>query len=193
MCLLILLFVAFAASTPTPPTEDLLPRAKVPYPGPIPYADPKKGFPFSQFVTIEEKALGLNTSIEIMKDCLVAYGSDKFYDSWQGNYCGGMGWFKGSTQQNTISTYTCYQACASWIEGRGFADGASDFQCNLELRRERRCWMGYHQSWESLVPSLPPEGNLTIRAITEAAKSSSIPLLDSYDVAKRGSLSDTGK
>ena len=158
----IVLFGAFAASTPTRTTQQLVPRAQVPSPGPIPYQSPNVGLPNQESVTGNIKHFGLQTSLDDMKACLVAYGSGQFYDSWDGNVCGGYGWFKGSNNDN-IDTYDCYQTCASWLEGEGFDNKASDYQCDFERGTNGHCWMGYHPV---STPSTTPSANSTEQAET---------------------------
>ena len=149
MNLLIILFTAFVAAKPTPNKNNILPRTWVPYPGPIPYQDPKIGLPYQQSVTSNVKSFGLQTDLQILKDCLAAYGSYQFYNTWDGNDCGGLGWFKGS-KNGKINPYSCYQTCASWIEGEAFVNGATSYQCDFEEGTKGHCWMGYHPA-----PSVP--------------------------------------
>lgn len=156
---IIILFAVFAASTPTP-AEDLQARAHVPSPGPIPYQDPKQGLPDQQGATGEDKHSGLTQSKDVMKACLVEYGSDRFYDSWNGNYCGGFGWFKGS--DGHIGSYECYQICASWLEGNGIDSGSIDYQCDVRKGINGHCWMGYHPA---AAPSSTPTANPGITAM----------------------------
>jgi len=139
---IIILFAAFTSCTPTL-TENLSPRGNVPSPGPIPYQNPEHGLPNQQSVVGNNKHSKLTQSKNLMKACLVAYGSDRFYDSWDGNDCGGFGWFKGSNN-GKIGTYECYQTCASWLEGDGIDNGSTDYQCDFRTGMEGHCWMGYH-------------------------------------------------
>ena len=150
--LLIFFFTAVAVSSPTNLARGLQNRAVVPYPGPIPYQDPHVGLPDQQSVTSNIKQFGLQTDAQSMKDCLVVYGSNQFYNSWQGNVCGGLGWFKGS-KNSKIDPYDCYQTCASWIEGQGILYGAKDYQCDMERGTKGHCWMGYHPVDPSSTPS----------------------------------------
>jgi hypothetical protein len=148
---IIILFALLAASTPTP-TENLVARANVPSPGPIPYEDPRIGLPDTQGVVSNNKHSGLTQSKDVMKACLVEFGSGKFYDSWDGNYCGGFGWFKGP-EDSHIGTYKCYQTCASWLESDGIDGGSTDYQCDIRQRVKNHCWMGYHPA---VAPSSTP-------------------------------------
>ena len=146
MCFLIIIFAALVVSIPAHLTQNVLPRANVPYPGPIPYPDPRQGLPYQQSVYANIKHFGLgqdDQTYQTMKDCLVAYGSNQFYDSWMGNNCGGMGWFKG-TPNGKMNPYECYHTCASWLEGDGFRSGAKDYQCDFRTGTKGHCWMGYH-------------------------------------------------
>lgn len=157
---LLILFALAASCTPTTiPKQSLNSRALVPYPGPIPYQNPSTGLPNQQSVTDNVKASHLTTSKDAMKACLVAYGSYQFYDSWQGNVCGGLGWFKGSTNDK-IDPYDCYQTCASWLEENGIENGASDYQCDFRVGMHGHCWMGYHPVAPESTPSLNAAGNL---------------------------------
>jgi len=160
MHLLIFLFAALVASNPTHHRRDLLPRGRIAYPGPIPYPNPAFERPNPQDVVANDKHLGLSTdtqTLQTMKDCLVAYGSDRFFDSWDGNICGGMGWFKGSHNGN-IDPYGCYEVCASYVEGDGFTRGVKDFQCDFRKGTKGHCWMGYHP----LPPSSTPISSITL-------------------------------
>ena len=145
-------------------TRDLQPRAdRTAYPGPIPYQDPKVGLPNQQDVTSNIKHFGLNVDKDDMKACLVDYGSDRFYDSWDGNVCGGLGWFKGAKNDH-IDPYDCYQTCASWVELEGIGGGAKDYQCDFERGTKGHCWMGYHpvESSSTSIPAAPQStGNST--------------------------------
>ncbi|KAL6721549.1 hypothetical protein ACLMJK_000653 [Lecanora helva] len=150
--LIILIFAALATATPVDRTQHLLPRAnRVDYPGPIPYLNPKHGFPNQEDVTSNNKHFGLATSQDDMKACLVAYGSDRFYDSWSGNICGSMGWFKGS-KNDDMDPYDCYQTCATYVEGEGILNDVKDYQCDFERGVHGHCWMGYHPVDPASIP-----------------------------------------
>lgn len=164
---IIINFIAFATLTvslPTP-TNNLSPRANVPSPGPIPYQKPNEGYPDQQSVTGDDRHSGLQQTKDVMVACLVAYGSGRFYDSWDGNYCGGYGWFKGS-KNNHIGTYKCYQTCATWIEGDGIDNGSSDYLCDFRTGTTGHCWMGYHPA---SAPSSVPSANSTNPAVVPLA------------------------
>ncbi|MCJ1453868.1 hypothetical protein MMC28_004217 [Mycoblastus sanguinarius] len=159
---LLILFALATASTPTvlperkfniPPESSLnnLPERSlnglpyVPSPGPIPYPNPLHGFPNEQSVTSNDKHDGLsNVNIQNLTDCLNDFGSGQFYDTWDGNNCGGMGWFKGASN-GKINTYDCYQICATWLLGMGIQRGSTDYQCDFRTGTKGHCWMGYQQ------------------------------------------------
>lgn len=60
-----------------------------------------------------------------------------------GNICGGMGWFRGSKNDN-IDAYDCYQFGTSWAEGQGIDDGPKDYQGDPKTETTGHCWTGYH-------------------------------------------------
>lgn len=145
MQLLLVIFSALAvSSTPTfVPSQILHARDNVPYPGPIPYAAQGHSLPNQQSVNSNDKHDGLATSTDIMTDCLSDFGYGQFYDSWDGSYCGGYGWFKGPPDSK-ISTYDCYQTCAAYIIAMGIYAGSKDYQCDFRTGISGHCWMGYH-------------------------------------------------
>lgn len=114
-----------------------------PAPGPIPYLDATVYWPAEESVTSNRKHLGLSVPVQNMTDCLIQYSTGRFYDSWDGNVCAGIGWFKGPPDSD-INTYDCYQTCATWLEYDGIRQGASDYQCDFEKGTKGHCWMGYH-------------------------------------------------
>ena len=154
------LFLILLASLITSITSSILPKrdyglAYAPAPGPIPYLNPADYWPAEQSVTPNRKHLGLTVPVQNMTDCLTEYSTGQFYDSWQGNVCAGMGWFKGPPD-SSISTYDCYQTCATWLMYDGIKYGASDYQCDFEKGTSGHCWMGYHP--------LEPSSTLTVAA-----------------------------
>ncbi len=126
-------------------------RAKVPYPGPIPYSS--WNMPNQQSVNSNDKHDGLTSTIDVMTSCLQDFGYGRFYDSWDGNYCGGYGWFKGPTDSK-ISTYDCYHTCAAYVSLMGINGGSKDYQCDFRTGMKGHCWMGYH-------PADAPTSNAT--------------------------------
>lgn len=114
----------------------------VPAPGPIPYPS-NAMWPAPQSVT-NQKEYGLaNDQQQPLIDCLDAYGSNQFYDSWDGNVCGEFGWFKGAANGD-ISTYDCYQTCATYLRYDGIEAGQKSYQCDFQRGMHGHCWMGYH-------------------------------------------------
>ncbi|KAL9025570.1 MAG: hypothetical protein Q9196_005633 [Gyalolechia fulgens] len=103
----------------------------VPAPGPIPFSNTHRGGEWPQGVTIRSKQ-GLSTDAATqatIAQCLTDYGSGRFYDSWAGNICGNLGWFKG-TSNDKIDIYDCYQSCAPYLLYDGARNGAVDYQCD---------------------------------------------------------------
>ena len=127
MHILLLTALISSASATTIPKQDYgLSYAAAP--GPIPYPDAGE-WPAEQSVTGNPKHFGLSVPEQNMTDCLAQYSSGQFYDSWDGNVCAGMGWFKGPPD-SSINTYDCYQTCATWLMWDGIKRGASDYQCD---------------------------------------------------------------
>ncbi|KAL8684483.1 MAG: hypothetical protein Q9224_006323, partial [Gallowayella concinna] len=117
--LLPLLATLLGATSATPFKPDGHDFEYVPAPGPIPFSDgtPGSGGGWPKGTTSRSKDGGATDQAtkDILTQCLIDYSKDRFYDSWDGNECGGLGWFKGSTvtdPKDQINTYSCYQACA---------------------------------------------------------------------------------
>lgn len=143
-CLFLLLtaFIAITNAASLPKRNDYGLEYKE-APGPIPYLDPAVRWPAVQSVTPNAKHLGLPDNLQAnLTECLVQYSMGRFYDSWDGNVCGGYGWFKGPPGSG-VGTYDCYQTCATWIQYDGIEKGATDYHCDYG-RKMSRCWMGYH-------------------------------------------------
>ncbi|KAL8712359.1 MAG: hypothetical protein Q9225_006965 [Loekoesia sp. 1 TL-2023] len=120
--------------------------AFVPAPGPIPFSNPTRGGDWPEGTTSEYNE-GLPTgklTQEIFAKCLQDYGSGRFYDSWDGNICGNLGWYKG-TANGKIGTYDCYQTCAPWLLYDGAENGMVDYLCDYRKGTKGHCWMGYHR------------------------------------------------
>ncbi|KAI0332166.1 hypothetical protein GY45DRAFT_1321182 [Cubamyces sp. BRFM 1775] len=62
------------------------------------------------------------------------------WDNWDGQDCGGRGWFKGSHKYK--SPTDCYDACAGLLV-QAINQGASDVECD-DFEGSARCWMGFH-------------------------------------------------
>ncbi|KAL8758153.1 MAG: hypothetical protein Q9199_001690 [Rusavskia elegans] len=120
--------------------------AFVPYPGPIPYSNPSHGGDWPQGTTSRYNG-GLSTdstTLSTMSKCLQDYGSGRFYDTWDGNRCGGMGWYKG-TANGKVDVYKCYQSCAPYLMYDGAKQGAAEYLCDYRTGLKGHCWMGYHR------------------------------------------------
>ncbi|KAL8867043.1 MAG: hypothetical protein Q9174_005916, partial [Haloplaca sp. 1 TL-2023] len=95
---------------------------RVQCPGPIPMRAKGEGVRLvSDSVDFKgvEDGLGLDSKTQdTFRKCLVDYGSGMFMDGWQGNICGGLGWYKGS-KNSDIDAYLCYQICAPYLLDAG--------------------------------------------------------------------------
>ena len=72
--------------------------------------------------------------------CLNEYGCGIFSDSWQGNVCGGRGWFKGPPSNDTSSS-ECYRDLAPWVLLNGIQAGNTYYKAMLG----KHCYMGYNE------------------------------------------------
>lgn len=142
----ILVLFAFAATSfasflPKPSLEGRSDNSNL---GCVSYQGPSAGLPAQQSVTFREKDGGLPVSAQdTMISCLNAYGCGDFANSWNGNICGGRGWFKG-TSNDKISADYCYEILAPWIIKQGILAGSSDFQADFRKGVKGHCWMGYN-------------------------------------------------
>ena len=145
--LVLAILQAVGTATPLPslePRED-----RVPCPGPIPIPDIRgEGVRILvdsvQFKGVE-KGLGLDTKTQdTFKKCLVDYGSGMFMNGWQGNVCGGLGWFKG-TKNSDIDPYMCYSVCSAYLRDNA-EQGVKKIECEYHRGwgKGKECWMGYH-------------------------------------------------
>ncbi|KAL8647686.1 MAG: hypothetical protein Q9226_006335 [Calogaya cf. arnoldii] len=114
---------------------------KVYSPGPIPYSNGATGggLPDVTF-TYENGGTTEPEGQKLLDKCLEDYSTGRFYDSWYGNECEGMGWNKGTS--GGIDTYKCYQACAPSLH-RGIMDGLKRVECTYRTGVKNKCWMGY--------------------------------------------------
>ncbi|KAI4120702.1 MAG: hypothetical protein LQ338_006826 [Usnochroma carphineum] len=143
VCTLALILALTSATPLSAPGKGF---AFVPAPGPIPYSNPNHGGDWPEGTTVRYSG-GLPTdevTQAIFAQCLQDYGSGRFYDSWDGNICGNLGWFKGSANDK-IGTYDCYQTCAPWLMYNGAARGDVEYQCDYRKGLKGHCWMGYHR------------------------------------------------
>ena len=62
--------------------------------------------------------------------CLNEYGCGDFSNSWNGNVCGGRGWFKGPPDSKT-SNVECFQELAPWVLAHGIQTGNSYYKAQL--------------------------------------------------------------
>ncbi|KAL8749083.1 MAG: hypothetical protein Q9184_006943 [Pyrenodesmia sp. 2 TL-2023] len=118
----------------------------VPAPGPIPFSNIHAGDDWPRGTTIRWTE-GFPTSLLSTDDfakCLTEYGSGRFYDSWDGNICGGLGWYKGGAGDK-ISTYHCYQTCAPWLLYDGALRDNGEYMCEVRKGLKGHCWMGYNR------------------------------------------------
>ncbi|KAL8965878.1 MAG: hypothetical protein Q9183_003641 [Haloplaca sp. 2 TL-2023] len=146
---LLVLAILQAVGTATP-LHSLEPREdRVPCPGPIPIPE-TRGWGVRPLVDSvqfgqDEGGLGLDAKTQdTFRKCLVDYGSGMFMNGWQGNVCGGLGWFKG-TKNTEIDPYWCYQVCAPYLRDNA-ALGAKKMECKFRRGwgKGKECWMGYH-------------------------------------------------
>ncbi|KAL8731384.1 MAG: hypothetical protein Q9166_003476 [cf. Caloplaca sp. 2 TL-2023] len=143
LAVLAFLLSLVSASPIQPPGRDF---PYVPFPGPIPYSNPSRGGSWPIGTTRKYNG-GLSTdtaTVDTMALCLHNYGSGRFYDSWDGNRCGGMGWYKG-TANGKVDPYECYQTCAPYLMYEGAKGGNADYLCDYRTGRKGHCWMGYHR------------------------------------------------
>jgi hypothetical protein len=61
--------------------------------------------------------------------------------NWDGEECGGYGWFKGGFAY--ADPDNCYDACESCID-HAITAFADDVQCDDYEGVSAHCWMGYH-------------------------------------------------
>ena len=109
--------------------------------GPIPYSNgvTHGGLPDVEF-TYDNGGTSDEAEKKLLIQCLVNYSTGRFYDSWDGNECEGMGWNKGTT--GGIDTYKCYQACAPTLH-QGIMGGQKRIECTYRTGTKNKCWMGY--------------------------------------------------
>lgn len=144
---LTLLTYLLTLTTATPMSSPGRNFAFVPAPGPIPFSNPAHGGDWPEGAERTNWDEGLPTDAvtqAAFAQCLTDFGSGAFYDSWAGNRCGNLGWFKGAANDK-ISTYDCYQSCAPYLLYDGARGGAVDFQCDYRTGTKGHCWMGYHR------------------------------------------------
>ncbi|KAI0078557.1 hypothetical protein K474DRAFT_1660382 [Panus rudis PR-1116 ss-1] len=72
-----------------------------------------------------------------LHNCLSGYRTD----NWDGEDCGGRGWFKGSSG-GYKSPQNCYDACQSGISS-AIDSSASDVICH-DYEGGATCYMGFH-------------------------------------------------
>ncbi|KAH9851220.1 hypothetical protein C2E23DRAFT_869431 [Lenzites betulinus] len=80
-------------------------------------------------------ALGA-TDQNALHSCLDGYRNG----NWDGEDCGGRGWFKGSHDYK--SPDNCWDACAGLLV-QAINQGASDVECD-DVEGGARCWIGFH-------------------------------------------------
>ncbi|KAL8814817.1 MAG: hypothetical protein Q9223_005990 [Gallowayella weberi] len=117
-------------------------------PGPIPFSDGDSGGGWPKGTTVRSKDGGATDQAtkDTLTQCLIDYSAGRFYDSWNGNECGGVGWFKGTVENpnDQINTYDCYQACAPYVQAWGVNEAQKEFLCEYRTGASKKCWMGFH-------------------------------------------------
>ena len=107
--------------------------------GCISYIDPNVYLQNQGVVTEQYSSGSSGLSRLDLSTCLDDYGCGNFSDSWNGNVCGGRGWFKGPPT-NKISSSECYQELAPWVLLNGIQAGNTYYKAMLG----RYCYMGYN-------------------------------------------------
>ena len=108
-------------------------------PGCVSYTSPSAVLLYQSTVTQEYSGGSVALSSADLTTCLNEYGCGVFSDSWQGNVCGGRGWFKGPPS-STKSSKGCYQDLAPWVLLNGIQAGNTYYQATLG----KGCYMGYN-------------------------------------------------
>lgn len=139
---LLVLFALAAASMGIRPSQQNLERRDDMLntsPGCISYTDPSALLQNQNTVT--EQYSGGSTALSQLdlSTCLNDYGCGNFSNSWNGNVCGGRGWFKGPPSSKTSSSH-CYQELAPWVLISGIKEGNTYYKAMLG----KACYMGYN-------------------------------------------------
>lgn len=140
--LLVLFALAATSVAISLPARHLEPRERMLNTGAdcIPYIDPRvllqNQWKVMQWYSGYSSALN---DLELT-DCLNEYGCGNFSNSWQGNVCGGRGWFKGPPSSKSSST-KCFQELAPWVLLQGIKSGNTYYKAQLA---RNDCYMGYN-------------------------------------------------
>ena len=106
-------------------------------PGCNPYTDPSVIL-YNQNSVAEDYSTGGPALTQAdLTTCLNEYGCGTFSTSWNGNVCGGRGWFKGPPSSENSTQ--CYQDLAPYVLERGIGQGYSYYKAGL-----KHCYMGYN-------------------------------------------------
>lgn len=108
-------------------------------PGCISYTDPDALLQNENTVTQQYSEGGPALSQPDLTTCLNEYGCGTFSNSWNGNVCGGRGWFKGPPDSKANNT-ECYQALAPWVLLNGIKARNTYYKAMLG----HHCYMGYN-------------------------------------------------
>ena len=139
--LFILLLLAAKSTGISIPQEDLERRDYMLNTGPgcISYPDPAALLENQNTVTQQYSGGSPAISQSDLTTCLNEYGCGNFSASWNGNVCGGRGWFKGPPNAKT-SESECYQDLAPWVLLNGIQAGNTCYKAMLG----KGCYMGYN-------------------------------------------------
>ena len=108
-------------------------------PGCISFTDPSVLLDNQQSVTQQYSGGSPALSQLDLTSCLNDYGCGNFSNSWNGNVCGGRGWFKGPPNSKT-SNSECYQVLAPWVLLNGIQAGNTYYKAKIG----NQCYMGYN-------------------------------------------------
>lgn len=140
--LLIMLTLAATSSGLRLPQRHLEPRDTMLNTGPgcASYLDPDVALMDQNSVTQWYSMGSPALSQSGLTNCLNEYGCGNFSNSWNGNVCGGRGWFKGPPSSKTSSD-ECYHVLAPWILLNGIRSGSTYYKAMLG---RKGCYMGYN-------------------------------------------------
>ncbi|CAF9934674.1 MAG: hypothetical protein ALECFALPRED_006057 [Alectoria fallacina] len=139
---LIILFALAATSMGTVvPQRNLEHRDDMLNTGPtcISYTDPSALLQNQNTVTEQSSGGSPALNQQDLTSCLNDYGCGNFANSWNGNICGGRGWFKGPPNSKT-SNSKCYQELAPWVLMDGIQAGNTHYKAMFA----NDCYMGYN-------------------------------------------------
>lgn len=114
--------------------------------GCISYTDPSVLLLYQSVVTQQYSGGSATLSQLDLTTCLNDYGCGRFSNSWDGNVCGGRGWFKGPPGSKT-SNYDCFQMLAPWVLENGIQAGNTYYEATLG----KDCYMGYNDPGPDLT------------------------------------------